>query len=343
MNKIIRFAIFSPLLGILFYLLGYYAQKGELPTFKHQLSELLTSAMFAIIAGFGTLGISQILNKYRSWESKYVIRFWLQLLALFLMGLVISGIYLEIFILNSSSDLSYKQVWLIHQENFFKIALILFLLVTCYTLLDFIFYSYSHFREEEVKSIEMVNTQLELQFEALKSQLSPHFLFNSLNTISSLLYKNTHLAEHFIRRFAETYRFILEQNDNALIPLSKELNFVKDYNFILGIRFAQSFNLEIDVPKEVEESNVPPMSLQMLVENAVKHNLVSRTTPLKVTITYTDEKINVINNINPLRKQPNSFHIGIENIRKRYAYFTNKTIEINKKDNFTVSLPLIPA
>ncbi len=196
-------------------------------------------------------------------------------------------------------------------------------------------------KEEEIRSVEMMNNQLNLQFEALKSQLDPHFLFNSLNTISSLLYKDTEKAEKFIRMFAESYRFIFQQNDKALIPLQKELDFVEAYNFLLEVRFQEAYELKINLPENIKKSYVPPLSVQMLVENAIKHNLISQTSPLAVEIVSDKDYLCVKNNINPLREQPESFQIGIENIKKRYSFFTKENILLDKNEHFKVSLPLL--
>ena len=237
--------------------------------------------------------------------------------------------------------MTYETFWIKHKDEFLKTLLILFILVFIYTILDFMIFSFNHLRKEEVQSVEMINNQMNLQFKALKSQLNPHFLFNSLNTISSLLYKDPEKAEEFIRKFAESYRFILDQNDKALIPLEKELNFLDAYNYILRMRFQDSYNLVVDLPELAKQSYVPPLSIQMLVENAIKHNLISKSSPLEVKLAFDNNYLHISNNINPLRQQAESFQIGIENIKKRYAFFTNESIKLEKNDCFTVSLPLI--
>jgi two-component system, LytTR family, sensor kinase len=264
-----------------------------------------------------------------------------QCVLLYAVALVLLAIYSEMFLISLRSELTYSQFWLMYKDEFFKSILILFILVFIYSLLDFVVYSYNQMKEEEVRSAEVMNNQLNLQFEALKSQLDPHFLFNSLNTISSLLYKDTEKAERFIRMFAESYRFIFRQNDQALIPLKKELDFVQAYNYLLEVRFQESYELKINLPDSILKSYVPPLSVQMLVENAIKHNLISPTSPLAVEIDFEKNYLCVRNNINPLRVQPESFQIGIENIKKRYSYFTDESILLDKNEQFKVSLPLI--
>lgn len=341
MSQYLRFFVISPVFGILSYMLSYYSQIGDLPSLQEELLPYLTSAIFGLLAGFSALGIGKLLNTFVSWRKKYSLRFLLQCLSLFLAGCILIVCYLELFDMILDTQMTYERFWSEHQDDFLKALLILFIFIFIYTVLDFMIYSFNYLRKEEIQSIEMINNQMNLQFKALKSQLNPHFLFNSLNTISSLLYKDPKKAEEFIRKFAESYRFILDQNDKALIPLEKELAFVEAYNYILRMRFQDSYKLNIDLPDIVKGSFVPPLSIQMLVENAIKHNLISKSSPLEVKLKCKDNYLHVSNNINPLREQAESFQIGIENIKKRYAFFTNENIKLEKTDFFTVSLPLI--
>lgn len=328
-------------MGLLCWLLVFFSQGVSLPGLQSYWIQILSCVITALISGYVALLMGQTLNRFVTWKQRHALRFVVQTLSLLVCGLVIMSLYLECFVMNSSSSLSYMQWWQLYQETFLKGVIILMILVVCYTLLDLMYYSYHELRQEEVRSAELINNQLNLQFDALRSQLSPHFLFNSLNTISSLLYKDPILAERFIRRFAQTYQFILDQNEESLIPLEKEISFVKAYNFLLEIRFENAYHLHINLPNKALKTLIPPMSLQMLVENAIKHNKVSRTTPLEVNIDFEDQCIQVKNNINPLTTHPTSFHIGIDNLKKRYAYFTQKNIELTKDEHFIVTLPLI--
>ncbi|WP_372640296.1 sensor histidine kinase [Ancylomarina sp.] len=341
MSQYLRFIVISPAFGILSYMLSYYSQIGELPSLQKEFIPYITSATFGLLAGFSAMGIGKLLNKFVSWKKKHSFRFLLQCLALFLAGCILIVCYLELFDMMLGTKMTYEKFWLEYKDQFLKTLLILFIFVFIYTILDFMIYSFNYLKREEIQSVEMINNQMNLQFKALKSQLNPHFLFNSLNTISSLLYKDPEKAEEFIRKFAESYRFILDQNDKALIPLEKELAFVKAYNYILRMRFQDSYKLSVDLPEIVRNSFVPPLSIQMLVENAIKHNLISKNSPLEIKLKCKDNYLHVSNNINPLRKQAESFQIGIENIKKRYAFFTNDNIILEKTDFFTVSLPLI--
>lgn len=341
MSHYLRFIVISPVFGILSYMLSYYGQIGELPSLQKEFLSYLTSASFGLIAGLSAIGIGKLLNTFVSWKKKHSLRFLLQFSLLFITGCILIVCFLEFFDMIQGTQMTYEKFWAEYKDEFLKALLILFIFVFIYTILDFMIYSFNYLKKEEIQSVEMINNQMNLQFKALKSQLNPHFLFNSLNTISSLLYKDPEKAEEFIRKFAESYRFILDQNDKALIPLEKELDFVEAYNYILRMRFQDSYKLNIDLPEIVKNSFVPPLSIQMLVENAIKHNLISKSSPLEVRLKCQDNFLHISNNINPLREQAKSFQIGIENIKKRYAFFTNENIRLEKNDFFTVSLPLI--
>nr|WP_320119407.1 histidine kinase [uncultured Marinifilum sp.] len=341
MKKNIRFIIVSPILGVLFYVLVFYSYTGELPDAEYKFIGYLPSAIFGLWAGVSALLIGKYLNRIVSWRQQYAIRFIVQCGILYLLGLVLIAIYSEMFLISIRKELTYTQFYLIFKDEIFKTFLILILMVIVYCIIDFVIYSYNQMREEQIRSVELMNNQLNLQFEALKSQLNPHFLFNSLNTISSLLYEDTKVAEKFIRMFAESYRFIFNQNNKALIPLRKEINFVEAYNYLLQTRFREAYKLKINISDEVLETYVPPLSVQMLVENAIKHNMISQTTPLSVEIENDNNYLSIKNNINPLKEQAESFHIGIDNIKKRYSFFTDNSILLDKNEHFKVSLPLI--
>src|SRR5262249_52739870 len=148
----------------------------------------------------------------------------------------------------------------------------------------------------QVEQLRSERWQLKLQFESLKSQISPHYLFNCLNTISSLLYKDSHMAEEFIRRMADTFRYVLSNQKQKLVSLREEVEFVKAYYYLLQVRYEHHLKLEVNLPKSLLDSRIPPMTLQMLVENAVKHNIISKDQPLLVYISAQDNTfINVTN------------------------------------------------
>jgi LytS/YehU family sensor histidine kinase len=176
----------------------------------------------------------------------------------------------------------------------------------------------------------------------LKSQISPHYLFNSLNTISSLIFKDTQSAEQFIRRLAQTYQYILSTQNKSYVLLKDEVEFVQSYYYLLRIRFQQQLTVDINLPSGIMNSKIPPLTLQMLVENAVKHNNMSNDKKLFIYITAQDNTyVKVMNTKTGNQFNVSSFKVGLENIRKRYQFFTEKQIEVKDDEKFVVSLPVI--
>ncbi|MDD3051194.1 MAG: histidine kinase [Candidatus Cloacimonetes bacterium] len=183
---------------------------------------------------------------------------------------------------------------------------------------------------------------LKTQFETLKKQLNPHFLFNSFSTLMSLIEEDKHQAVTFVEEMSNVYRYILQNEGKELLKLEDEVEFIYSYSFLLKKRFGQNFNLSIALPKDVLQKNcLPTLTLQLLIENAVKHNKVSSRYPLQVKI-YTENGYLVSeNNLNE-KKTILSTGVGLKNIRQRYAYFTDKTIEIIHDDSkFVIKVPLL--
>jgi two-component system, LytTR family, sensor kinase len=205
----------------------------------------------------------------------------------------------------------------------------------------------SHFRMRymEIQAEQLKKENALAQFEALKNQVSPHFLFNSLSILSSLVHIDANLSEKFIDQLSKAYRYILEQKDNETVSLRTELNFLHSYTFLLKIRFENKFDVKISITdEEAEKYRVPPLTLQLLIENCVKHNRMSQREPLIVTIFIEDDYLVVIN---PVRarieiERTGSTGIGLTNIENRYQLLTKEPVIIREDEGlFTVKIPLL--
>jgi LytS/YehU family sensor histidine kinase len=163
-----------------------------------------------------------------------------------------------------------------------------------------------------------------------------------MNTISALVYQDKGKAEAFIRKLAYTYQYILTTHDKPLVTLSEEVDFLNAYIFLLESRFEGALDIELNLPAHVMKSKIPPLTLQLLVENAVKHNLITKENPLLIKL-YVDmyDQITVKNTIQQKSGQSDSFKIGLDNIKGRYQYLTNRKIQVLKDSYFTVKLPLL--
>lgn len=237
---------------------------------------------------------------------------------------------------------SYQDLVNIYGADFIKFCIVVPLGLIVYNVIYFAFYSYKEYAVVQIETVANERRQLQLQLEALKSQLKPHYLFNSLNTISSLLYKDASLTERFIRRLAETYQYILSTQQQQYVSLAEEIEFVKSYHFLLKVRFEENIFLEINIPPTLLKTKMPPLTMQMLVENAIKHNVITKEKPLFIYISAIDNTIvKVMNTKTQSPLNTTSFNIGLKNIKKRYNMLSNHEIKVIDDSKFEVHLPVI--
>ena len=200
-------------------------------------------------------------------------------------------------------------------------------------------------REKRLRNIDLLNKErIEFQFETLKNQVNPHFLFNSFNTLISIIETNSDLAVEYVEKLSEFFRSIVNYRDKNLILIEEELLLLDNYIFIQKKRFGNNLNVVINVSSEVKTNySIPPLTLQLLAENAIKHNIISKDKPLQIEV-YTDELKSLIvsNNINKKITKDTSSGMGLQNITGRYKLLNTENIIIEETaDNFKVTLPLI--
>lgn len=192
------------------------------------------------------------------------------------------------------------------------------------------------------KNSSLQKENLEMQYQQLKSQINPHFLFNSLNVLTSLINKDKDQAITYTQKLSEIYRYVLSQDIKKVNFVEDEINFIRTYIDILGIRYGDNLKCELDINKEDTQKMIPPMSLQLLIENAVKHNVITAKNPLFVRIYSEDDHLIVQNNISPRISVGDSNGIGLNNLEKKYEIISDQNIIIVKNNKyFTVKLPLL--
>jgi sensor histidine kinase YesM len=204
-------------------------------------------------------------------------------------------------------------------------------------------YIFKKWKESLAEKELLEQLQLQNEFDSLKSQVNPHFLFNCFNTLSSLISEDTRQAETFLDEMSKVYRYLLRSNEDGLTTLEKELQFISSYFKLLKSRYGNALEFKIEVDKTYETYLLPSLSLQLLVENAVKHNIVSKQMPLVIDIfTTTGNKLIVNNNLQLKLIKASSTGIGLENIRSKYELLEQPGFQVLEDDkNFTVVLPLL--
>jgi sensor histidine kinase YesM len=199
-----------------------------------------------------------------------------------------------------------------------------------------------NWRETALEHERLKRESISARYESLKSQVNPHFLFNSLNVLTNLVYENQDLAAKFIKQLSDVYRYVLDTRTREVVSRDEELKFLESYLFLQRIRFGD--NLRVTVNLEHVRTAFPPLVLQMLVENAIKHNVITTDKPLVVNITERDGYVEVSNSLQPkIIRTDESTGVGLSNIRQRYHYLVNKEVLVSQTgDLFLVRLPLIP-
>jgi hypothetical protein len=197
-------------------------------------------------------------------------------------------------------------------------------------------------QENKIKVQKIIAGTANAKFESLKNQIDPHFLFNSLNVLSSLIEENPENAQRFTTSLSKVYRYVLEQKDKELVPIEEELVFAKTYMDLLKMRFENSLSYELPFENIDVEAKVVPLSLQLLLENAVKHNVISTQQPLHVLIFIEDDYLVIQNNFQKKQVLQEGQGLGLDNIISRYGIITNRKVKIEQtKETYTVRIPIL--
>jgi LytS/YehU family sensor histidine kinase len=272
------------------------------------------------------------INKFKNIFFKILLKFFVTILVTFL----ISYIFLEIW------------NWLFHHNSYsYSHLLIVQLILTFISILVSSIYEIIYLNKEKeynlIKVERSEKLKIQAQLDALKSQIDPHFLFNSLNTLSYLISIDPGKAKLFNDTLAKVYRYILINKEKDMVQLKEEIEFASHNYYLLRIRYPEGLKLQIDLHNIITENYlIPPLSLQTLIENAIKHNQFSEKDPLLIDVSVTGESVNVTNNKRLKKFQVVSSKIGLLNLNERYKLIVNKSITIEEgNERFSVFLPII--
>lgn len=197
-------------------------------------------------------------------------------------------------------------------------------------------------RLNEIEKELLLKQTAEARFDALRNQVNPHFLFNSLNVLSTLVHKSPETASNFIEQLSIVYRYVLSNQQNNVIHIDKELEFLEAYLYLLKIRFGESIEISNKLTFSGEPHYIAPATLQMLIENAIKHNIISRKKPLAIRLYEHDGYYIVENNLQPKPVKEISTETGLKNIRRRYEYLCNNdALIVQSNGNFVVKVPIL--
>jgi hypothetical protein len=279
----------------------------------------------------GNSYLSELLSSYINWLESPV--------KTFLVGMLATVIYTvgSVFILVKVFETFFS-------IDFGDITYMLYSSVVITIIITFFMHGRSFllsWKETAVDAEKLKRENVTARYESLKNQVNPHFLFNSLNALTNLVYENQDLAVRFIKQLSEVYRYVLDTHDQELVSKEEELKFLNSYLFLQKIRFGE--NLRVDIALEGVETRFPPLVLQMLIENAIKHNTVSAESPLEIKIYSTETDVIVENKLQEKQViKEESSGIGLTNIGQRYEFLSGKEIQVDKSEtHFTVRLPIL--
>ena len=339
MSKNVKNILISFGLGCLVFVIGNALYNGfHFKTLNDFFINFTFYQLYAFVLGFSNIYYFQYLETY-PWKDKNgvkrIITGILGSIVITLIGLFLLRMFTEVFYLDKTFEA------FITNESYtnytFGLWITLSIVITFHAI-----YFFKKNQEKKVKESQIVAQTQTAKFDALKNQLDPHFLFNSLNVLTSLIEENPDNAQRFTTSLSKVYRHVLEQKNKDLVSVDEELKFAKTYMSLLKMRFEDS--IIFDIPKQASnpESKVVPLSLQLLLENAVKHNMVTEKKPLHIKIYESEGNLIVENNLQPKQIIKKSSGFGLSNITQRYQLLTRKQVHINQQaKRFAVAIPML--
>lgn len=338
MNSWFKNIVFCFLIGIVIQILGTLMFGGFDLSYEYLIKSFFIYQMYSFVIGFANMGLFAYLNKERGQEEvtkKRLLLNFVYSIVLTLTCLLLLNFVTSVLIYENSLEMFIKR----QRPEFYVFGMIISVVII---LAFHLLYFYKVLNERKVKEQQIVAKTETAKYESLKSQIDPHFLFNSLNVLTALIGENPDQAEKFTTKLSKVYRYVLEQKDKDLVSLEEELSFARVYMDLLKMRFEDAVIFSIPEQVSNPELKIMPLSLQLLLENAVKHNSVSEQTPLNIEIIERNGYLVVSNNYNPKSSLEKGTKIGLKNIIDRYKLITQRQVSILKSNaQFIVELPLL--
>ncbi|WP_100612418.1 histidine kinase [Confluentibacter lentus] len=339
MTKLTKNIILTFVIGCLVYVIGNFLFHGfQYESLNQGLADFLIFQLYAFLLGFSNMYFFNYLEKLEWKKTDRIKRIVIGIIGSTLITLM--GLFLlramKAVMFNGESFFEF-----VAGERFKYYQFGLWMTLTI-VIIFHVVYFYNRYQQNKIKEQKVIAGTASAKFDALKNQLDPHFLFNSLNVLTSLIEENPENAQRFTTSLSKVYRYVLEQKDKELVSVDEELEFAKTYMSLLKMRFEDSIIFEMPDKSTNSESKVVPLSLQLLLENAVKHNMVTSNKPLHIKIYEDSNYLVVENNLQLKDIVKKSSGVGLSNIMQRYDLLTTKKININKEANrFTVAIPML--
>ncbi len=265
-------------------------------------------------------------------------RIFYQILAITIYVLIMNAVVLGVIVTLIYPDYHFR--FQMYVGNLVISLVVTYLIGAIFEALNF----FSLWKQAQKESAIFKEEHLKAQLETLKNQVNPHFLFNSLNTLSAIIPEDPDKAVEFVQHLSQLYRYSLQHREKNTVALHTELECIRSYLYLQAMRFGDKLSWKIAVDNRLLDHQLPPLSLQLLVENAVKHNVISADAPLEISISNLEDRLIIVNNFQAKRSVEPSTQVGLNNLRERYRILGHNTVEVKRDtDKFEVSIPLIPA
>ncbi|WP_025740091.1 2TM domain-containing protein [Aquimarina pacifica] len=311
---------------------------GKPMTWQGELRDILIHFMFAFPLTLVNGYYHDFLTLRYTWEKQPKKRLWFGAIGsiiITMITLVIIRLVLLVGIYNKPFD---KFI----EDEKLEYYLIGFFITLIVSLFLHAFHFYKELQNRKITEQKIIAGTASAKFTALKNQLDPHFLFNSLNVLTSLIEENPRMAQKFTTSLSKVYRYVLEQKDKELVTVNEELKFAKTYMTLIKLRFEDSIIFDMPESAENPEAKVVPLSLQILLENTIKHNIVTPKRPLHIKIYEKDDFLLVENNLQPKEVIKQSSGVGLGNVQQRYGLLTKRKFSVYKTENkFIAELPIL--
>jgi len=322
-------------IGISFIILVVFF-KGAFENLETFLLGMVWSFAICSTQWLGPIIINYLLDKKYRWIDQPVKRTFIEIFCLLLWSIT-AFVAVQTIMHYLVNGLSPQQSWDSIAGSIIITFLISFFISLTFTAIGF----FRAWQKSAISEAEMKTQVMAYKYESLRNQLNPHFLFNSLNVLSDLVYTDQAQAVKFIRQMSDLFHYVLDSRDKELVPLQEELEFMNAYAYLMKTRFGDKLRLTVNLDENTE-AYIVPMTLQLLIENAVKHNEVSEKYPLEIIINRVGDYLEVENARKPKQVGEMSGNTGLKNISQQYSYFTDQKIEVIATENtFRVRVPLI--
>ncbi|WP_299127150.1 histidine kinase [uncultured Winogradskyella sp.] len=339
MKKLTKNILVAFFIGVTLFVLDSSFNGGfKYDSFNQGLVSFLNYQLYSFVISLSNFWFFDFLDT-RTWKERQELK---RVIVGFVGSVVITLICMFLLNMLVKTTLEGKTITeFIKNENIANYQFALWITISVVAVAQIIYF-YNRAQKNKIKEQKVIAGAASAKFDALKNQLDPHFLFNSLNVLTSLIEENPNSAQKFTTSLSKVYRYVLEQKSKELITVDEELNFARTYMLLLKMRFEDSIIFEIPDKASNPEAKVVPLSLQLLLENAVKHNTVTSSRPLHIKIYEDGNHLVVMNNLQPKQIVKKSSGVGLENIKQRYNLLTERKVYINESDkDFAVAIPML--